>query len=89
STNNQEDGIYEFATVIEGICADGTALNQTIILKAEECIAKWFKRFKGIPEDILFGHSYNGWTDEKMAKEYLERNFGSKSFSAQKAADKF
>ncbi|RPB03738.1 hypothetical protein L873DRAFT_1668632, partial [Choiromyces venosus 120613-1] len=40
-------GTYEFVTVIEGVCADGTALNPTIILKAKEFIAEWFKKVKG------------------------------------------
>ncbi|RPA96835.1 hypothetical protein L873DRAFT_1693423, partial [Choiromyces venosus 120613-1] len=62
----------EFATVIEGIWADRTVLNPTIILRAEEFIVEWFKNFKGIPKDIMFSCSHNGWTDEKMAKEYLE-----------------
>ncbi|RPA92867.1 hypothetical protein L873DRAFT_1778929, partial [Choiromyces venosus 120613-1] len=56
----------EFVTVIEGVCADGTALKPTIILKAEEFIAEWFKKVRGILEDkagdefwlLLFdGHS--------------------------------
>ncbi|RPB04123.1 hypothetical protein L873DRAFT_1667686, partial [Choiromyces venosus 120613-1] len=69
---NKPDGTHEFVTVIEGVCADGTALNPTIILKAKEFIAEWFKKVKGVPEDILFGWSHNGWTDEKMAQKYLK-----------------
>ncbi|RPA98633.1 CENP-B protein [Choiromyces venosus 120613-1] len=89
STYNNTDGSHEFITVIEGICADGTALDPTLILKAEEFVAEWFKKVKGVPENILFGHSHNGWTDEKMAKEFLRRNFGSESISVQKAAGQY
>ncbi|RPA97361.1 CENP-B protein, partial [Choiromyces venosus 120613-1] len=84
-----QNGTWEFVTVIEGVCADGTILNPTIILKAEEFIAEWFKKVKGVPEDILFGRSHNGWTDEKMARKYLERNFDSNSITAQKAAGEY
>jgi len=64
-------------------------LKPTIILKAEEFIAEWFKKVRGIPEDILFGRSHNEWTDEKMAMEYLGRNFGEDSITAQKAGDEY
>jgi len=83
------DGTREFVTVIEGVCADGTALKPTIILKAEEFIAEWFQKVRGVPENILFGRSHNGWTDEKMAMEFLKRNFGSESTTAHKAGDEF
>jgi len=89
NTNKNIDGTREFVTVIEGICADGTTLKPTIILKAEEFIAEWFKKVRGIPEDILFGRSHNGWTNEKMAMEYLGRNFGEDSITAQKAGDEY
>jgi len=32
------DGTREFVTIIEGVCADRTVLNPTIIFKAEEFI---------------------------------------------------
>lgn len=50
----------EFVTVIEGICGDGSCLNPTIILKAKDFIAEWFKRVEGVLEEILFGKSHNG-----------------------------
>ncbi|RPB01502.1 CENP-B protein, partial [Choiromyces venosus 120613-1] len=77
-----QNGSREFITVIEGICADGTALDPILILKAEEFVAEWFKKVKGVPENILFGY-------EKMANEFLRRNFGSESISAQKAAGQY
>jgi len=83
------DGTREFVTIIEGVCADGTVLNPTIIFKAEKCIAEWFQRVQGIPENILFRRSQNGWTDEKMAMEYLRRNFGPNSIPAEKAMRQF
>ncbi|RPA97148.1 hypothetical protein L873DRAFT_1691818, partial [Choiromyces venosus 120613-1] len=78
-------GAQEFMTVIEGICADGTSSDPTIILKAEDFVAEWFKRLQGVPENILFGKSHNGWTDERMAIKYLKRNFEPISQSAVKA----
>jgi len=58
-------------------------------MKAEEFIAEWFQKVRGVPEDILFGRSHNGWTNEKMAMEFLKRNIGSESTTAQKAGDEF
>ncbi|RPA96253.1 hypothetical protein L873DRAFT_1926050, partial [Choiromyces venosus 120613-1] len=72
----------EFVTVIEGICADGSSLKSTIILKTEEFIVEWFHRIRGIPEDILFNHLHNGWNDEKTAQTYLGRNFSERSITA-------
>ncbi|RPA94603.1 hypothetical protein L873DRAFT_1700902, partial [Choiromyces venosus 120613-1] len=43
----------------------------------------------GILEDILFGCSHNGWTDEKMAMQFLKQNFGKDKIPAQKVGDKF
>ncbi|RPA98201.1 hypothetical protein L873DRAFT_1581263, partial [Choiromyces venosus 120613-1] len=80
-----KDGTREFVTVIEEICADRSSLKPTIILKMEEFIAEWFYRIRGVPEDILFGRSHNGWTNEKMAQTYLERNFDEGSTTAYKA----
>ncbi|RPA97056.1 CENP-B protein, partial [Choiromyces venosus 120613-1] len=82
-------GTHEFVTVIQGVCVDGTTLKPTIILKAEEFIVEWFKKVQGIPENILFGRSHNGWTDEKMAMKYLGRNFGNESITAQKAKNEY
>ncbi|RPA96258.1 hypothetical protein L873DRAFT_1695017, partial [Choiromyces venosus 120613-1] len=53
-------GTQEFITVIEAIYADGTWLQPMIILKAEEFIAEWFQKVKGVLEDILFSQSHNG-----------------------------
>ncbi|RPB05674.1 hypothetical protein L873DRAFT_1661462, partial [Choiromyces venosus 120613-1] len=79
----------EFMIVIKGICTDRTFLDPTIILKAEDFVAKWFKRLRGVPENILFGKSHNGWMDERMAIKYLKRNFGPTSQSAIKAGKKY
>jgi len=54
------DGTSEFVTVIEGVCADGTVLNPTIIFKVEEFKAEWFQRVRGIPENSLFDRLQNG-----------------------------
>jgi len=82
-------GNREFVTVIERICGDDSNLDPTIILKAKDFIAEWFKRVEGVPENLLFGKSHNGWTDEIMAMKYLERNFGPTSTSALKAGGEY
>ncbi|PWW77623.1 DDE-domain-containing protein, partial [Tuber magnatum] len=81
------DGSQEFITVIERVCGDGSTLDPTIILKAEEFVAEWFHKLPHIPENILFGRSHNGWTGKHMAKKFLERNFGNGSITDQKAKE--
>ena len=69
------------------MCGDGSTLDPTIIFKEEEFIAEWFHKLPRVPEKILFGQSHNGWTDESMARKFLERNFGNGSVTEQKARD--
>lgn len=78
------------ATVLEGICADGSSLNPMIIYKCEEFLSEWFDNLReGMPLNILFGRSHNGWTDERMALRYLATNFGPGSESERKAGDNY
>ncbi|RPA95339.1 hypothetical protein L873DRAFT_1698382, partial [Choiromyces venosus 120613-1] len=79
----------EFVIIIEGMCRDGTALDPIIILKAEDFVIEWFRRVKGVPENILFGKSHNRWTDETMAMKYLKQNFEPISQSASKTNEKY
>ncbi|RPA89472.1 hypothetical protein L873DRAFT_1721715, partial [Choiromyces venosus 120613-1] len=83
------DSSQEFVTVIKGICADRTSLDPMIILKVEDFVVEWFKRLQGVLKNILFGKSYNGWTDERMVIKYLKRNFGPISQSAVKVGKEY
>jgi len=80
-----QPGNRELATVLEGICADGSALDPMIIYKAKDFRQEWFTNLPGVPNNILFGRSPNGWTDEKIAGYWLEKNFGPESRSTAKA----
>ena len=80
-----QPGNRELATVLEGICADGSALDPMIIYKAKDFRQEWFTNLPGVPNNILFGRSPNGWTDEKIAGYWLEKNFGLESSSTAKA----
>ena len=83
---NIKEGTRELATVIEGVCGDGTSLEAPcIIFKAKEFQSEWFKNLPGVPPHTLFGKSPNGWTDEEMGARFLERNLGPDSLSAVKA----
>lgn len=65
------------ATVVETMCGDGTAdIDPMIIYRAEKMVFEWFKNLKHVLENFLFGRSPNGWTDTKMAIQYLTHNFG-------------
>lgn len=88
-SKKETGGNHEFVTVIEGICGDGSYLNPTMILKAKDFIVKWFKRVEGVLEEILFGKSHNGWTDEEMTMKFLKWNVGPTSESALKARDEY
>jgi polyhydroxyalkanoate synthesis regulator phasin len=84
---HSQDGNREMVTVLECICADGTALDPLVIYKAAELDAAWFEdSLDDIPENMLFAHSGNGWTNSDIAMEYLERHFGPGSVSERKAA---
>ena len=71
-----QDGSREFATAICCICADGSYLDSAIIMKAQNMQDSWFTDLSNVPDNILFGVSPNGWTDNSKALAWLERNFG-------------
>ena len=80
-----QDGSREFATAICCICADGTFLDSAIIFKAKNLQDSWFTDMAGVPKNILFGVSPNGWTNNSKALAWLERSFGPSSLSEKKA----
>ncbi|RPB00254.1 hypothetical protein L873DRAFT_1681114, partial [Choiromyces venosus 120613-1] len=57
----------EFATVIEGICADSLALDLMIILKTKDFHEDRFEDLPNMSQNLLFGKSHNGWTDRKIS----------------------
>ena len=82
-----QDGSREFATVICCICADGSYLDSTIIMKAINGMQdSWFSKMDDVPSNILFGVSPNGWTDNSKAMAWLKHHFGPGSVSEIKAA---
>jgi len=81
-----QDGSQEFVTVICCICADGTYLPSAIIMKGHDLQDIWFQNLDGIPRDVLFGVSLNGWTDNSKPFAWLEHSFGPGSETEKKAA---
>ena len=56
-----QDGSREFTTVICCICADGTALDPAIIMKAQDMQDSWFSDVDGAPDNIpLEFHQMDG-----------------------------
>ena len=81
-----QDGCREFVTVICCICADGSYLDSAIIMKAQNGMQDcWFRNLENVPDNILFGVSPNGWTDNSKAMAWLHRNFGPGSTTQVKA----
>jgi len=72
--------------VICCICADGTYLPSAFIMKGHDLQDTWFQNLDGVPCDVLFGVSPNGWTDNSKALAWLERSFGPGSEMEKKAA---
>jgi len=44
-------------------------------MKAQNMQDAWFRNLNGVPSNILFGVSPNGWTDNSKALAWLERNW--------------
>lgn len=84
-----QDGSREFATMICCICADGTYLPSAVIMKGQGLQDTWFQNLDGVPRDVLFGVSPNGWTDNGKALAWLQHNFGPEYPSEKKAAGKW
>ncbi|RPA89388.1 DDE-domain-containing protein [Choiromyces venosus 120613-1] len=50
---------------------------------------EWFEDLPDVPNNILFGKSPNGWTDEQVALCWLRENFRPSSQSAKKAGIRY
>lgn len=87
---NIEDGNRESVTVIETICANGTALAPTVIFEGKKVDFRWTKKNPCKARrvitiyiwdvDYLTRHysvscSPNGWTDQDLGSKWLERDF--------------
>jgi hypothetical protein len=79
-------------TALVTICADGTVLQSTIIFKGQNFMQKWQQDCRRLHEytplmndeglsDLLhsFGHSPNGWTDGKLALEWMTKDFNAQT----------
>jgi hypothetical protein len=55
-------------------------------MKGHDLQDTWFQNLDGVPRDVLFGVSPNGWTDNSKALAWLERSFGPGSETEKKAA---
>jgi len=69
-----QPGRQEWTSVVECICADGSAILPFIILKGEKVMSSW------IPPSALdlrwhFGASQKGWTSNALGFEWLTRVF--------------
>jgi hypothetical protein len=68
-----QDGSREFVTVIDCICADGSALPPFIIMKGKRPSFAWAKDSE--LEDAWIAASPNGWSDNELGVDWLEKLF--------------
>jgi hypothetical protein len=66
-------GRQEWVTLVECICADGTALPPLIIFKAENLSHEWIPA--DTPKDWAFSCNSKGWTSNQHGLEWLQRCF--------------
>ena len=70
-----QPGSREMVTVIETICADGTALQPFLIYKGKQHLAGWYAECNPKDERAMFATSPKGWTDTELGQEYLIKVF--------------
>ncbi|KAJ6262803.1 hypothetical protein Dda_1360 [Drechslerella dactyloides] len=66
-----QPGNREWATVIQGIGAEGWAVPPFIILAGQHHLASWYTETK-LPKDWVIALSDNGWTTNELALEWLK-----------------
>ena len=66
-----QQGNREWATVIETICADGTALPPYVILAGKQHISTWYQD-GNLGPDWTVGLTENGWTNNEFGVRWLE-----------------
>lgn len=64
-----QDGNRETITIIECICADGTALRPYYIFKGQRCQVSWIQ---DDPLHANYSVSPNGWTDCEICRKWGE-----------------
>ena len=69
------DGKHELITVIEMICGNGSVLSPFIINKGIGHYLEWYSNLSEENKKYQFSYSANGWTDDKLALEWLEKVF--------------
>ncbi|KAJ3484161.1 hypothetical protein NLJ89_g12004 [Agrocybe chaxingu] len=69
---NVEDGNCRLVTVIETVCADGTALRPSVIFQGKRTNLAWGR---DNPCQASISHSPNGWTDQELGLKWLKNDF--------------
>jgi hypothetical protein len=77
------DGNRENVTVVECVCADGTAIRPTYIFQGSYVLAKWKE---GDPIKANVVTSEHGWMNSKICLSWLRDVFDAET--AEKAADR-
>ncbi|KIJ66195.1 hypothetical protein HYDPIDRAFT_46350, partial [Hydnomerulius pinastri MD-312] len=67
-----EEGSRELVTIIECVCADGTALAPAVIYKAKRRNLEWGR---DNPSNAYISFSPKGWTDMELGLKWLETVF--------------
>ncbi|CAK5281220.1 unnamed protein product [Mycena citricolor] len=66
------DGDQELVTVLESVCADGTALAPTVIFKGVRRDLRWGENN---PSNASISLSPRGWTDQYLGAIWMEKEF--------------
>lgn len=73
------DGKRELVTVVETICANGSALTPFIVNKGAGHYLGWYRNLTEKEKDYRFGYSPKGWIDDYLALKWLEDVFDPQS----------
>lgn len=71
----KQDGSREWTSILECISADGKSLNPLIIFKGKKVQEQWFEKELAHLGGWRFTASENGWTDDKIAVNWLTEIF--------------
>jgi len=67
-------GRQEWVTVLETICADGSAINPVVVFKGERFNTTWILNVP-VPQGWLFSNNSKGWTSNEHGLRWLETCF--------------
>jgi hypothetical protein len=65
-----QPGNREWATVIQGVCADGWCVPPFVVLKGAVHLASWYSE-TDLPADWVIRTTPNGWTDNETGLEWI------------------